>query len=205
MPFVCGGVATHGIDLTFEAGSIAPRARMWGRAVHAFTPGLLVDAVEVEVAAVSAGAVVRRAGTRQTAMSQHCLYRRRAKKPLSQRTHHCPDCGLAAGRDALSAVLASCVDFSDPTDPVTATVDYSLIGRLLANEQTRHTLHQSYQGVQVRLCASTDTPNPTPAGAAKGTRPPATKVGSAPRTGQLGPQPPMRHPLIWVTTRDRGR
>ncbi|CAN5479110.1 hypothetical protein BH23ACT9_BH23ACT9_30440 [soil metagenome] len=170
-----------------SAGSVAPWARVWGNAVHAFTPGLLIAAVEREVGAVSTGAVLKRAETRQTAMSQHCLCQRRAKKPLAQRTHHCPDCGLKAGRDALSAVLASCVDFADPTDPTTATVDYHLTGRLLANEQTRHTLHQTFsnQGVQVRLCASTDTPTPTPDGVGKGTRPPAITAGSAPRTGQV--------------------
>ncbi|CAN5120248.1 hypothetical protein BH23ACT9_BH23ACT9_15410 [soil metagenome] len=187
-------VATHGTDLTIEAGSIAAWAKVWGKAVHAFTPGLLIAAIQSEVVAVSAGAVLRRAGTRQTAMSQHCLCQRRAKKPLSQRTHHCPDCGLAAGRDALSAVLASCVDFADPTDPTTATVDYHLTGRLLANEQTRQTLHQSYQGVQVRLCASTDTPTPTPDGVGKGTRPPATTAGSAPRTGQVPTTTPDETP-----------
>ncbi len=189
-------VGQHGTDLTIEAGSITAWAKVWGRAVHAFTPGLLIAAVEAEVEAVSGGAVVMRAGTRQTAMSQHCLCQRRAKKPLSQRTHHCPDCGLKAGRDALSAVLASCVDFADPTDPVTATVDYHLTGRLLANEQTRHTLDQTFinQGVQVRLCASTDTPNPTPDRVGKGTRPPAVTAGSAPRTGQVPTTTPDETP-----------
>lgn len=45
-------VAVHGTDLTIETGSIAAWAKTWGRAVHAFTPGLLVAAIEREVAAI---------------------------------------------------------------------------------------------------------------------------------------------------------
>lgn len=126
--------ATHGTDLTIEAGSIVTWARTWGRAVHAFTPGLLITAIEREVAAIQPGAHVKRAGTRQTMMSQHCLCEQRHKKPLSQRTHHCAVCGLVGGRDAVSAVLAACVDMTDPTDPTTAMVDFGLTRRLL---QTR--------------------------------------------------------------------
>jgi hypothetical protein len=69
-----------------------------------------------------------------------------------------------------------------------------LTGRLLANEQARATLHQTYQGVQVRLCASTDTPNPTPDGVAEGTRPPAVTAGPAPRTGQVPTPTPDETP-----------
>lgn len=127
-------------------------------------------------------------------MSQHCLCGPRAKKPLSQRTHHCPDCGLQAGRDAVSAALASCVDFANPTDPTTATVDYTLTGRLLADGQTGPALHQTFKnpGVQGRLCASTDTPNPSLM-LGEGNRPPAP-AGSAHRTGQVPATTPDETP-----------
>ena len=37
--------------------------------------------------------------------SQTCLCGRKERKPLSQRTHRCPDCGLVAQRDLLSDYL----------------------------------------------------------------------------------------------------
>lgn len=95
-------------------------------------------------------------------MSQHCLCGQRHKKPLSQRTHRCQACGLTGGRDAVAAVLASCVDFTDPDNPSTAAVDYQLAVRLLADEDTWLTVEQTLGG-QARPWASTDTPNPDPA------------------------------------------
>lgn len=190
-------VAVHGTDLTVEQGSINAWARTWGRAIHAFTPGLLIPAIETEVAATRPGATVQRAGTGRTAMSQHCLCGHRHKKSLSQRTHDCAACGLTGGRDAISAVLASCVAFTDPTDPATATVDYRMAGLLLADPPSRQTLRQTIRtnssGVQERPRASTDTPDPAPDGAAEGTRPPAT-AGSAPRTGQVPATTPNEPP-----------
>ncbi|HUG85576.1 MAG TPA: zinc ribbon domain-containing protein, partial [Euzebya sp.] len=159
-------LATHGTDLTVEHGSVAVWARTWGRAVHAFTPGLLLSAIQREVTAIQPGVQVKRAGTRQTAMSQHCLCGHRHKKSLSERTHRCAACGLEGGRDAVAAVLASCVEFTDPADPTTATVDYTLTAKLLADPATWQTLHHTVNrktlGVQERPAASTDTPDPTP-------------------------------------------
>ena len=186
-------IATHGTDLTIEAGSIAAWAKVWGRAIHAFTPGLLTAAIAAEAAAIQPGTEVRRAGTRHTAMSQHCLCGHRAKKPLSQRVHRCGVCGLEGGRDAVSAVLASCVDTTDPADPTTATVDYGLAGRLLTDPATRQTLHQTIPGVQERPWASTDTPDPDTV-SGEGTRPPADPAGSAPRIGQVPTTTPDEPP-----------
>ncbi|CAN5519526.1 hypothetical protein BH23ACT9_BH23ACT9_22990 [soil metagenome] len=184
--------AVHGTDLTIEHGSITAWAHTWGKAVHAFTPGLLVAAIQTEITAIDPDRTVKRAGTRTTAMSQHCLCRHRHRKPLSERTHNCQVCGLEGGRDAISAVLASCVTMTDSADPATATVDYTLTNRLLADQATRHTLSQT-SGVQERPTASTDTPNPTP-GVGEGTRPPAIKAGSAPRTGTVPTTTPNEPP-----------
>ena len=181
-------VTVHGTDLTIEQGSIAAWAKTWGKALHAFTPGLLINAIEREVAAIRPGAQVRRAGTRRTAMSQHCLCGHQAKKYLSERHHRCAACGLVGGRDAVSAVLSSCVYFTDPADPSAAQVDYELTRRLVANEDTWRTLEQTINktsGVQERPWASTDTPSPTPVRVGAGTRPPASAAGSAPRTGTV--------------------
>jgi hypothetical protein len=72
------------------------------------------------------GGMLSRAGTRSTALSQHCLCGARVTKTLAQRTHDCPHCGLQADRDAISAMLAACVKLDDPDDPGTARVDYQL-------------------------------------------------------------------------------
>jgi hypothetical protein len=69
-------VATHGYQLTVEDASIAAWARSWGRAVAAFSPGLLLAAIDREaraVATIAGGSGgVDRAATRTTALSQHC-------------------------------------------------------------------------------------------------------------------------------------
>jgi hypothetical protein len=85
---------------------------------------MLVAALARECAA--AGGTLHKAGTRSTAMSQHCLCGQRVPKTLAQRTHHCAHCGLRADRDIVSAMLACCVQLADPDDPHTAWVDYSL-------------------------------------------------------------------------------
>ncbi|MGO9103333.1 MAG: zinc ribbon domain-containing protein [Mycobacterium sp.] len=65
------------------------------------------------------GGQPQRAGTRTTALSQHCLCGQRVPKTPAQRTHHCPHCGLHADRDIASAVLAACVELADPDDSAT--------------------------------------------------------------------------------------
>ena len=82
--------------------------------------------------AQATGGRLDRAGTRTTAMSQHCLCGQRVAKTLAQRTHDCPACGLHADRDIVSAALAACVELTDPDDPATARVDYRLAHALRA-------------------------------------------------------------------------
>ncbi len=123
-------VASHGSTITVEDAMISTWARLWGKRIALFSPGMLVAALAGECAA--AGGALRRAGTRSTALSQHCLCGARVPKPLAQRTHHCPECGLRADRDVTSAVLAACIDFTNPDDPATARVDYTLAHALRA-------------------------------------------------------------------------
>jgi hypothetical protein len=80
----------------------------------------------------AAGGALQRAGTRSTALSQHCLCGARVPKPLAQRSHDCLRCGLHGDRDIVSAVLAACVDLTEPDDPRTARVDYTLAHALRA-------------------------------------------------------------------------
>jgi hypothetical protein len=123
-------VATHGSTITVENATISIWARRWGKRIALFSPGMLVEALTRECA-VTGGALLR-AGTRTTAMSQHCLCGQRVAKTLAQRTHDCPHCGLHADRDIVSAALAACVEFTDPGDPATARVDYRLAHALRA-------------------------------------------------------------------------
>ena len=129
-------VATHGNTVTIEDCRISTWARLWGKRIALFSPGMLVAALATECTA--SGGQFYRAGTRSTAMSQHCLCGQRVPKTLSQRIHHCPHCGLRADRDTISAALAACVMLADPDDPRTARVDYRLAHALrdgLASQQ----------------------------------------------------------------------
>jgi hypothetical protein len=131
-------VASHGNTITIEDAIITNWARLFGKRIALFSPGMLVDALASECAA--AGGRLYRAGTRSTALSQHCLCGARVPKPLAQRVHHCPVCGLRADRDVTAAVLAACVELTDPDDPGTAWVDFQLAHALragLASQQER--------------------------------------------------------------------
>jgi len=73
------------------------------RSVRDRAPGELIEIARRRAA--SAGRRAYEYSTWTTALSQTCLCGRKEKKPLSQRTHHCPDCGLVVQRDLLSAFL----------------------------------------------------------------------------------------------------
>lgn len=123
-------VALHGNTIIVEDCMISTWARLWGKRIQLFSPGMLVEALKQECAA-TAGTLAR-AGTRTTAMSQHRLCGQCVAKTLAQRTHDCPHCGLHGDRDVVSAALAACVDFTDPDDPRTTRVDYRLAHALRA-------------------------------------------------------------------------
>jgi hypothetical protein len=123
-------VATHGNTITVEDCSISTWARLWGKRIALFSPGMLVAALNRECEAT--GGTLSRAGIRSTALSQHCLCGVRVPKTLAQRTHECGHCGLHGDRDIVSAALAACVTLTDPDDPRTARVDYRLAHALRA-------------------------------------------------------------------------
>ena len=123
-------VAAHGNTITVEDATISTWARLWGKRIALFSPGMLVAALGSECAAASGR--LSSAGTRSTALSQHCLCGNRVPKTLSQRTHNCGYCGLVIDRDIASAMLAACVDLADSDDPRTARVDYRLARALRA-------------------------------------------------------------------------
>ncbi len=144
-------VATHGASLIVEETDCRPWARRWGRGVGALGPGRLRAAIRTEAWAVSqlgSATGVLGASTRTTALSQHRLCGRRVAKRLSERTHHCPGCGLEGDRDRVAALLAAFVTLSDPADPGTARVDYSEARRALAR----------LEGLQAALTESSAAP-----------------------------------------------
>jgi transposase len=129
-------VAAHGNTITVEDCRVSTWARLWGKRIALFSPGMLLTALATECSA--SGGQLFRAGTRSTAMSQHCLCGAPVPKTLAQRIHHCPHCGLRGDRDSISAALAACVNLADPNDPRTARVDYRLAHALrdgLASQQ----------------------------------------------------------------------
>jgi hypothetical protein len=188
-------VSRHGFRLAIEETGISAWARRWGRALHAFGPGMLVAAIEREATATASlagiGGGVVRASTRQTALSQHCLCGRRVEKTIAERTHRCT-CGLTGDRDAVSATLAAHLVFGDAADPRTAVVDYATAAAALEDAATtevlRSTLYLVAPGRQDALSEST-APSALDGGSAGETRrtPTATRlvarrfVGTAPR------------------------
>jgi hypothetical protein len=123
-------VAAHGNTITVEDTNISTWARLWGKRIALFSPGMLVAALGRECQATDGA--LSRAGTRSTALSQHCLCGARVAKTLAQRTHDCPHCGLRGDRDIVSAALAACVTLANSEDPRTARVDYQLAHALRA-------------------------------------------------------------------------
>ncbi len=158
-------VATHGHTITIEDCRISTWARRWGKRIALFSPGMLVAALQRECQA--GGGTLYRASTSTTALSQHCLCANRVPKTLAQRTHHCGHCGLIADRDIAAAMLAACVELTDPDDPRTARVNYQLA----------HALQRAWQASQQAWEGSVNRYQP-PA--------PPDCVGSA-RTGSRHP------------------
>jgi hypothetical protein len=192
-------VAGHGNTITVEHCTISTWARLWGKRIALFSPGMLVAALAGECAA--AGGELYRADTRSTAMSQHCLCGQRVPKTLAQRTHHCPACGLRADRDVTAAVLAACVDLSDPDDPRTARVDYQLAHALragLASQQEREgsvNRHQPPAPPDGAGPARTGSHHPVASAEQAALGPPPNRPGPTP--GRRGPSRKQQHPKLF--------
>jgi hypothetical protein len=153
-------VATHGYQMVVEDASIAAWSRSWGAAVAAFSPGLLIAAIDREARAVATVAGghggVQRAATRTTALSQHCPCGARVSKRLAERVHRCPACQLCGDRDAVAAVLASFVVFTTPGEPSSARVDYAAAADALpAIRRALRTSALHFEGWQDALSEST--------------------------------------------------
>jgi transposase len=120
-------VAIHGTNWTCEDCNLTAWAKLWGKSLHAFAPGM----VTAELVARLGGSYVRVA-TGPTALSSHCLCGRRAKKDLGERYHVCGACGFTGHRDLVSAALGTCVVCADVSDPRSARVNFVKAGVLQA-------------------------------------------------------------------------
>lgn len=129
-------VAEHGAEWVTEHVNMRSWAKLWGRGIRLFSPGMLLAALKME--AVACGGSVERVGTRQTALSQHCLCSARVPKTLADRVHECPECGLVWDRDLASAALALCTFLKTPGKPSTAYVDYDLAAEVLERLVAQH-------------------------------------------------------------------
>jgi hypothetical protein len=126
-------VATHGTRWLIEGCNLTTWAKLWGKSLHAFAPGM----VTAELAAIVArlGGNFVKVATGPTALSSHCLCGHRVQKDLSTRTHRCGACGFRGDRDLVSSALGTCV-VTDPGDPFRARVDYTRAAALLAEITT---------------------------------------------------------------------
>ncbi|MFC4999463.1 hypothetical protein ACFPIJ_16670 [Dactylosporangium cerinum] len=154
-------VAIHGPDLIVETGDLRVWARRWGRSMHAFTPGMLLTALDHETAKVTAvtasngatGGGLVRAGTRHTAWTQHCLCGTRAPKSLAHRRHTCPNCGITGDRDLVAARRR-------PHHP--HRTQHTRIGTYRLDQRPHHPRHPRRGHDQPRAARSPDRVNRTP-------------------------------------------
>ena len=149
--------AKHGYQIVIEDVRLPAWSASWGRALAAFSPGILITAIDREARAVGvrAGGVggVARGSTQTTALSQHCPCGERVAKRLGDRVHACPRCDLRGDRDDVSAILASFVVFSERGVPASARVDYPAAHGALG--EIRRALRSTYHGWQDTLSEST--------------------------------------------------
>jgi hypothetical protein len=197
-------VARHGYRLVVEDTSLAAWSRSWGRNMAAFSPGLLVAALDREARAVAALAggtsAVQRASTRMTALSQHCPCGARVAKRLGDRVHDCPACKLRGDRDAVAAVLASFVVFGAAGVPSSARVDY--LAAAAALPAIRRAVSLPYSGWQDTLSESTGL-SARDGFSVTWWMPTPDAVVVARRTAGMAPRPTLDEPGFRRTTPER--
>jgi hypothetical protein len=130
-------VATHGTNWLIEDCNLTAWAKLWGKSLAAFAPGMVT--AELAELTTSRGGRLTKVATGPTALSSHCRCGRRAQKGLAQRVHICGACSFSGDRDLVSAARDTCVTHIEITDPTTARVDYARAIALLATVTTTST------------------------------------------------------------------
>ncbi|HTJ36421.1 MAG TPA: hypothetical protein VL738_24655 [Dactylosporangium sp.] len=199
-----GLVAMHGSSLIVEDSDLSVWARRWGRGIHAFTPGMLVTALQHETTAVAAVAVaagggrvglaLARAGTRHTAWTQHCLCGTRVPKPLAQRRHHCPTCGLTGDRDLVAALLGAHTVLHHQARPGSARIDWAGAQHTLDTYGVE-AINNGLQGALTESTGHRPNPHPRSGGTRRPQRStsPTGRCRRARRTAGMNPPPATRH------------
>jgi putative transposase len=100
-------VVGEGRYLKTESVAVKGWQKHWGRQIGCKAPAGCM--LRIARKAESAGGYLQVFPTRNTALSQRCICGQAAVKPLSQRVHRCPHCGITMHRDLLSAYLAAFV------------------------------------------------------------------------------------------------
>ncbi|GAC1465744.1 MAG: hypothetical protein NVSMB70_11520 [Chamaesiphon sp.] len=97
-----------GKHIKTEKVSVKGWQKNWGKSIGFKSPSSFQS--ELQRKAENAGGKVLMFSTRKTALSQTCLCGIKQKKSLSQRVHHCSECGLKMQRDIFRAYLSRYVD-----------------------------------------------------------------------------------------------
>jgi hypothetical protein len=123
-----------GNHITIEKVSYKGWQKRYGKSVGLRAPGMLIDHLRRTVA--STGGTLSEVPTRSTKLSQYCHgCNSHAKKPLSERWHHCA-CGVGPiQRDLYSAFLAA---YLEPPDYLPSSAQY----------------HRYWEGAELRLRAA---------------------------------------------------
>ena len=79
--------------------------KMYGKSIGFRAPGMFVSMLRRKAESAGGEVVDLSAGTLK--LSQMCQCGNQQKKPLSERWHKCPNCGITAQRDLYSAFLAN--------------------------------------------------------------------------------------------------
>lgn len=150
-----GLVTIHGTNWIIEDCNLTNWARLWGKSLHAFAPGMVT--AELSTLSAHLGGSFTKVSTTATALSSHCLCGQRKKKDLSERRHVCATCGFTGDRDLVSAAIGTCVVSAESGTPSSARVNFTRGAAVLdalvssatvvrsATPSSSNVVHQGYQ------------------------------------------------------------
>lgn len=124
-------VLIHGVVWRREQAPLPPWAKLWGKGVAGFAPGMFTAGLDAHCQAVG-GKPVQLIGTHHTALSQYCPCGTRVVKELQDRQHTCPVCGLRGTRDLVSALGGLFLHFDPEITPGSARRDPDMARAALA-------------------------------------------------------------------------
>ena len=127
-------ILAHGTVIQMEKLSYRAFQKMFGRSIGFRAPGMFVSMLRRKAESAGGAVIDLPAGTLK--LSQTCQCGHQRKKPLHERWHRCPDCGICAQRDLYSAYLAYHVS-NDVLDKESATASWPGAESLLMQAVSR--------------------------------------------------------------------